>query len=107
MLATKTRRQVNYDIPEVGADANGAATMATVALRRETEVRLNLEVWSTGAPEGSKDGAERANQSPEIPPTPPPPTTELSLSSLQVLGDGGSLEELLMGRRRTGPPFQT
>lgn len=104
MLATKTRRQVNYDIPEVGADANGAATMATVALGRETEVRLNLEVWSTGAPEGSKDGAERANQSPEIH---PPPTTELSLSSLQVLGDGGSLEELLMGRRRTGPPFQT
>lgn len=40
MLATKTRRQVNYDIPEVGADANRAATTATVALGRETEVRF-------------------------------------------------------------------
>lgn len=43
MLATKTPRQVNYDIPEVGADANGAATTATVALGRETEVCFYLK----------------------------------------------------------------
>lgn len=40
MLATKTPRQVNYDIPEVGADANGAAATATEDLGRETEVRF-------------------------------------------------------------------